>query len=153
MAGLIAATMSTDMIAPVSTITSPIPGASVAAGATVTIRGTAQDKGGGVVAGVEVSVDGGLTWHPASGTQSWTYTFTPRTAGQFTIVSRAVDDSGNIEQNSPHVTVNPPQTAGVYNLFGSDVPGTVDSGDGESVEVGVRFTTDVDAAGHRSPFL
>ena len=33
----------------------------------------ATDTGGGVVAGVEVSTDGGSTWHPATGTTSWTY--------------------------------------------------------------------------------
>ena len=32
---------------------------------------------GGVVGGVEVSVDGGTTWHPATGRASWTYTWTP----------------------------------------------------------------------------
>ena len=41
------------------------------------ITGTATDTGGGVVGGVEVSVDGGTTWHPASGRASWTYTWTP----------------------------------------------------------------------------
>ena len=33
----------------------------------VTITGTATDTGGGVVGGVEVSTDGGATWHPATG--------------------------------------------------------------------------------------
>ena len=28
--------------------------------------------GGGVVAGVEVSTDGGLAWHPATGHSTWT---------------------------------------------------------------------------------
>ena len=42
-------------------------GASVAANATVTITGTAVDSGGGQVGGVEVSVDGGATWHRAAG--------------------------------------------------------------------------------------
>ncbi|MBI2823285.1 MAG: DUF4082 domain-containing protein [Planctomycetia bacterium] len=145
MASLIRATMSTDALAPVSTITSPLPGATVQAGATVTIRGTSQDQGGGVIAAVEVSVDGGITWHPASGTTSWTYTFAPRTGGQFTIISRAVDDNGNLEKNGPRVTVNPPQAAGTYNLFGSIVPGTIDGGDGAAIEVGMRFKSDVDA--------
>ena len=44
----------------------------------VTITGTATDAGGGVVGGVEVSVDGGATWHPAAGRATWTYTWTPR---------------------------------------------------------------------------
>ena len=35
-------------------------------GSQVTITGTATDAGGGVVAGVEVSTDGGSTWHPAT---------------------------------------------------------------------------------------
>ena len=39
------------------------------------VSGTATDTGGGVVAGVEVSTDGGTTWHPATGTTSWTYTW------------------------------------------------------------------------------
>ena len=44
---------------------------------TVTLTGTATDAGGGVVAGVEVSTDGGTTWHPATGTTSWTYAGPP----------------------------------------------------------------------------
>ncbi len=40
------------------------------------ISGTATDTGGGV-GGVEVSVDGGTTWHPASGRANWSYTWTP----------------------------------------------------------------------------
>ena len=32
----------------------------------LTVTGTATDSGGGRVAGVEVSTDGGATWHPAS---------------------------------------------------------------------------------------
>ena len=57
-----------------STITAPP--ATVADGTQVTITGTASDTGGGVVAGIEVSTDGGTTWHPATGTTSWTYTWT-----------------------------------------------------------------------------
>ena len=62
------------------------------------VTGTASDTGGGVVAGVEVSIDGGRTWHPAEGTTKWRYTWSataPPAAG--TIRSRAVDDSGNLE--------------------------------------------------------
>jgi hypothetical protein len=42
-------------------------------------------------------VDGGLSWHPANGRESWSYTWTPTASGQVTIHSRAVDDSGNLE--------------------------------------------------------
>ena len=43
------------------------------------ITGTATDgDGGGIVGGVEVSVDGGQTWHPATGRADWRYTWTPQ---------------------------------------------------------------------------
>jgi hypothetical protein len=94
------ATASTDTIAPQSTITSPVP-STVTAGQTVTINGTAADTGGGHVAGVEVSVDGGATWHPAVGRESWTYIWIPTASGHPTVLSRAVDDSGNLGPPPP----------------------------------------------------
>ena len=143
MAGLIAATLSTDNLAPISTIVSPAVGAILPPDSDVTVRGTAQDRGGGVVAAVEVSVDGGLTWHRATGTTSWTYTFTTRGSGQFTILSRAVDDSGNLEKNGPRVDVNPMLNPGIYSLWSNaGTPATIDSKDAASIEVGVRFTSD-----------
>ena len=69
----------------------------VTAGTPVTVSGTAADTGGGRVGGVEVSVDGGATWHPATGRESWSYTWTPTVSGQVAVRSRAVDDSGNLE--------------------------------------------------------
>jgi len=96
--GLTAATQSSDAVAPTSTITSAPAGAPP--GTASTISGTATDSGGGVVAAVEVSTDGGQTWHPASGRASWSYAWTPKAAGDFTLMSRAVDDSGNME--TPH---------------------------------------------------
>ena len=70
----------------------------------VTITGSASDIGG-VVGGVEISVDGGTTWHPATGRATWTYQWTPFALGPVTIKSRATDDSGNIESAGPGVTV------------------------------------------------
>jgi len=104
-AGLVSATASTDTIPPTSTITSPAPGTTVTAGSQVTVSGTAQDFGGGVVGGVEVSVDGGATWHPAVGRENWSYVFTATTSGTLTVQSRAVDDSGNLEVASPAIAV------------------------------------------------
>ena len=108
---------------PTSTITSPSAGATITNGSTVTISGTATDSGGGVVAGVEVSTDGGSTWHPvttmsAAGTSvTWSYTWSAAGSGPVTIESRATDDSGNIETPGPgvSVTVNCP-----CGLFGSN---------------------------------
>jgi hypothetical protein len=80
----------------VTNITSPANG-SLAAGPVVTISGTATDRGG-AVGGVEVSTDGGQTWHPAVGTDRWTYEWqVPPGSGSATIMSRASDDTLNLE--------------------------------------------------------
>ncbi len=96
-AGLLPALASLDGQSPVSDIVSPAPGAALPNGFPVTITGSATDSTPGVVGGVEVSVDGGVSWHPASGRETWSYTFTPTVVGSYTIRTRAVDDSGNIE--------------------------------------------------------
>src|SRR5262249_35118969 len=75
-------------------------------GGTVTITGTATDAGGGAVAGVEVSLDGGNTWHPAVGRGTWSYSWNPGVPGSYVIRSRAVDDSGNVEAPSAGVSVS-----------------------------------------------
>ena len=70
--------------------------------AMVTITGTAADTGGGVVAGVEVSTDGGSTWHPATGTTSVDLQLDRCTARRpRTIRVRATDDSGNLQPPAP----------------------------------------------------
>src|SRR5262245_36280836 len=51
-----------DRTAPTSTIASPTSGATVFTGVPVSVTGSASDTGGGVVARVEVSVDGGATF-------------------------------------------------------------------------------------------
>ncbi|MBV9073275.1 MAG: Ig-like domain-containing protein [Acidobacteria bacterium] len=104
--GLSAASSSTDTAPPASSITSPTNGSTVHTGSALTITGTAADTGGGIVAVVEVSVDGGSTWHRATGQQNWTYSWTPTVLGSATIKSRAVDDSVNIETPSAGVTVS-----------------------------------------------
>src|SRR5262245_39669063 len=85
---------------PTSTITSPTAGATVAVVTTVTITGTASDTGGGSVARVDVSVDGGNTYNTAMGTTTWSFNWTPTSPGTASIRSRAVDSSGN-QQNPP----------------------------------------------------
>jgi Bacterial Ig domain len=80
-----------------------IPGAQV--DQPITISGTATDVGG-VVGGVEVSTDGGETWNPADGRGQWSFDWTPTQAGPVTLRSRAADDSANLEQSGPGLTVN-----------------------------------------------
>src|SRR5262249_7795699 len=77
----------------------------VLTGSTVTITGIASDAGGGTVVRVEVSVDGGVTYNPATGTTAWSFTWTPSTPGPATISSRAVDDSGNTQDPPAVITV------------------------------------------------
>ena len=137
--GLVAATQSTDTTAPTSTITSPANGASLADATKMTISGTASDNGGGVVAGVEVSTDGGSTWHPATGTTSWSYSWVPNRVPSAKILSRAVDDSGNLETPSGGITVN---VSCPCSIWGNATPATADSGDTNATEVGVKFTSD-----------
>ena len=145
--GLSAASASTDSVAPSSTITSPVLGATAESGGRVTIRGTAADTGGGVVGGVEASVDGGVTWHAAKGRTNWTYDWSPGATGTVTVRSRATDDSGNVESPSAGVLVTVVGSicpcSHLWNPA-TAVPVTVDAFDASSVEVGVRFSSDID---------
>jgi hypothetical protein len=125
--GLLLATKSTDLTPPVSTITSPSSGATVTVGTQITISGTASDAGGGVIGGVEVSVDGGTTWHPANGRASWTYPFTPNHTGSYTLKSRATDDSLNVETPGAGVTVSTGGTT-TYSITGTISPTAAGSG-------------------------
>jgi N,N-dimethylformamidase beta subunit-like, C-terminal/Domain of unknown function (DUF4082)/Fibronectin type III domain len=136
--GLVRGTASTDNTAPTSTITSPSGGA-VTDGTRVTVSGTAADTGGGVVAGVEVSTDGGTTWHPASGTTSWTYSWVAHGAPSARLKVRAVDDSGNLQTPGAGVQVG---VTCPCSLFGNAVtPDVADAGDPSPIEVGVKFQT------------
>src|SRR5215472_7182238 len=143
--GLTPATPSTDPTPPTSTITSPSPGATVSDGSAVTVTGAATDAGGGVVAGVEVSTDGGATWHRVTTMSApntsvtWSYSWVAHGNPTTTIESRAVDDSGNLETPGPGATVNVNCPCSIWGT--SVTPGGIDSGDGNSIEVGVKFRT------------
>jgi Bacterial Ig domain len=88
-------TASTDTIPPTSTIDGPAT-RGVTKGSPETIHGTATDAGGGRVGAVEVSVDGGATWHAAEGREQWSFTWTPDESGDVTPLVRATDDSANL---------------------------------------------------------
>jgi hypothetical protein len=135
------ATQSTDTTPPTVAITSPSAGATLTNGSVVNIAGTATDVGGGIVAVVEVSTDGGTTWHRATGTTNWTYQGSLGSTGAESILVRAADDSGNLSSpTSLGVNVTCP-----CSIFGeSQTPFTPSSGDAEAVEVGVKFTSQQD---------
>ena len=136
---LVAASASPDTTAPVATLTAPP--STVADGARITLSGTATDGGGGAVAGVEVSTDGGATWKPASGTTAWTYSWVAHGSPTSNVRVRAVDDSGNLGTATPGVTVN---VTCPCSLWGPEIiPSTPDAGDPTPVELGVKFRADV----------
>src|SRR6266478_4256600 len=141
--GVVPAITSTDTTPPRSTIVSPAPGTIMSAGSPVTVSGTALDFGGGVVGGVEVSPDGGKTWHPAVGRENWSYTLVPTNAGPINIQSRAVDDSGNLEIPSPGTIVTAvPQICPCTIWPSTSTPTTTDTGSNSPLELGVQFRSD-----------
>ncbi|MGZ4708978.1 MAG: DUF4082 domain-containing protein, partial [Acidimicrobiales bacterium] len=139
-ASLTPATKSTNTTPPTSTITSPTSGASFTNGNSVTISGTASDVGGRV-AGVEVSLDGGSTWHPATGRDNWSYTgsFTGNSATSVKV--RAADDSGNIQTTPASVAVTVSCPCSMFGL--TQAPFVPADSDANSVSLGVRFQSDV----------
>lgn len=138
--GLTAAQASVDTVAPTSTVTSPAAGATVADGAIVTVSGTATDAGG-LVAGVEVSTDGGKTWRRANGTNNWTFNWNAHGSPTSVLRSRAVDDSGNLESGSASVSVN---VSCPCSIIGPNLsPAVPDANDINPIEVGAKFTSDV----------
>ena len=145
-AGLSAQSPSSDSSAPTVTILSPVGGANVPQNGLV-ISGSASDVGG-QVAGVEVSTDGGTTWHPATGRGTWSYTWTTPGMGAQTVRVRAVDDSGNLQSSPTTVSFTVGGAACPCSIWPAETPsGGVDA-DSNSVELGVRFRTS--AAGNVS---
>jgi Domain of unknown function (DUF4082)/Bacterial Ig domain len=144
--GLVPATASSDTVAPTSSISSLTSPASFPQNHTVIVTGVASDSGGGIVAGVEVSTDNGLTWHPVSTTSAnssgsitgWSYNWSPALTGSYTLVSRAIDDSLNIGANSKAVAVTVTASPSV-SLFAGSTPRTVSANDPNAIEIGVRF--------------
>ena len=139
-----------DLTAPVSVISSPSSGATVTQGIPYTITGTATDAG--TITQVQVSVNGGTTWQVATGTTSWSFSWTPSTTGTVTIKSRATDQAGNVEVagtapagNAINVTVVSGSggggsdvrilTAAQISQASSSQPGN----DGSAIELGVKF--------------
>ena len=135
-----------------STITSPAAGANVTDGTKVTITGTATDTGGGVVAGVEVSTDGGSTWHPAPRARPHGPTAGPCTAHRpRTSASARPTTAATSQPPAPAVTVN---VACPCSIWGDAyTPAQADSGDTGSIELGVKFTSDVYGAIIGRPLL
>ncbi len=142
--GLVAVAASTDTVAPSSVITAPADGSTASVGEPLTISGTAADTGGRV-AGVEVSVDNGASWHPADGTMSWSYTTVPTSNGTLTIKTRATDDSARTETPAAGRTITvgtgpqPPGTCPCTIWPATATPSVLADPDSGQIEVGVKF--------------
>ncbi|GAA1273688.1 hypothetical protein GCM10009677_28650 [Sphaerisporangium rubeum] len=136
---LVPAIPSTDTGPPTTTITTPLTNANLQAGTPVTISGTATDTGGGVVAGVEVSTDGGVTWGAATGLGPWQYAWTPTVPGPVTIQVRAVDDIGVLQPTPATVTVNVVQSCPCTIWPPTTQPAIASAPDAQPVELGVKF--------------
>jgi parallel beta-helix repeat protein len=89
-------TPNSDTDKPTSTITQPLNGSNIYTNKFI-IKGTADDGTGSGVQKVEVSMDGGTTWNLATGTTSWSYTWTIPGTGTYNIKSRAKDNANNEE--------------------------------------------------------
>jgi hypothetical protein len=142
-ASLVIASASTDHTPPTSNITN-VSSTNPVEGQTVTVTGTATDVAG-VVGAIQISTDGGNTWHVTSGqigthTVNWTYTFNAPAPGTYAIKTRAVDDSLNLETPSQGTTytITPSSALSIYSP--SSTPQIANVAD-SSVEVGVKFTS------------
>ena len=132
---------------------SPRPPAAVADGTQVTITGTASDTGGGVVAGVEVSTDGGT--HLASRRPARRAGPTPgsRTARPSTTI-KVARDRRQRQPRAPRAPARPStSTARARSGATTSRRRHADAGDPSSVEVGVKFTSDKLRHGHRHALL
>ena len=138
---LVRASASTDGVAADVTM-ADLP-ATLAALQTLLITGSASDAAG-VVALVEVSVDGGATWRAAQGTQSWSFAWRPTAEGTYSIQARAIDDSLNMQGIAPasdSVVVTAPTAPSTFRVFDPTQPVTAGlNNDGTALELGMRFT-------------
>ena len=91
-------------IAPRTVIVSPTDGADIRGGGSSVVRGYAWGGRGGI-ARVEVSLDGGVSWHRADlGEQAsdfawapWTFAWQPAGPGDVVLIVRATDRAGALQ--------------------------------------------------------
>jgi ELWxxDGT repeat protein len=88
--------------APFTRIISPQPGSPVNT-SEITVSGEAHADAGTTVVLTEVSVNGGTTWAAATGTSSWSYSWTPSADGTYTVMARSMD-SGAVTEPTPDTT-------------------------------------------------
>ena len=92
-----------DVTKPTCSISAPQDGALVKG--PITVSGTASDGAGVGVSYVEMTADNGILWKKATGTETWTTTWTPPRDGNYALKCRAADYAGNIEQPVSRVNI------------------------------------------------
>ena len=107
----------------------------------MTVTGTATDAGGGRVAGVEVSTDGGTSWHPATGTTVVDLHLRPARAGRPSRSRSGPPTTAPTSARSPRATST---SAAPARSSAPTVPPIAASDDGSAAELGLRFTPTVD---------
>lgn len=113
---------------PIVSITSPADGASFNAPASITINATATDNG----TITKVDFYSGATLIGTDNTAPYSYTWTPVSAGSYTLTARATDNSNIVGVSSGiAVTVTPPQTP--YGGTVWPIPGKVEA---ENYDIG-----------------
>jgi len=138
---------------PVSTIMSPEAGTSDMYYNPVTVEGTAVNGEAGGIVRVELSLDGGATWHltqPNPTFETWSYTFTPTAPGVITLVSRAAT-ADVVEDPTNSVTIKPhsgPMQCPCFFDWPTPGYGVHDEDDTQPVELGLRFSSTQDGYVH-----
>jgi len=140
-----------DSTPPNLTVTQPSSGDWVTQ--TVTFAGTASDSGSGL-ASVEVSVDGGVTWMPATYTDpDWELVWQTPTKQEyvsFPVRIRASDKAGNVQTDARTVTVDNKAPAGLVPVTFSHPAGThFDSREW----LDIYWNPPIDGSGHASVLL
>ena len=120
--GWVTASTTPDSVAPTAALAVPASGAKYAL-APLTLSGTASDATSGI-SRVEVAFASGGPWTAATGTTSWTYVWTPASAGSFTVYARSTDGTGNVgaSVSKAATIVAPPTVAITAPGAGSSLP-------------------------------
>ncbi len=136
---------------PTSRITSPGNGDYLSA-KHIQVIGYADDApGGSGVESIQVSTDNGRTFTDATGTTSWIYTWNSPAEGRYTLLSRAIDNAGNVEIPTEKVIVNIDRTSPIVLCQGYWTT-ALDSISGGNLVI-VALITDEDLAGNPEIFF
>lgn len=131
---------------PSVSITSPTGGATFAEPATITINATASDPDGTVT---RVEFFQGATRLGEDALSPYSFTWSIVTAGTYTLTARATDNLGATSTSAPvTITVTgttPPPPSGATTIWSATaIPTNPSDPDTGSVELGVKFRSDVD---------